>query len=373
MMIAAPWPAAAAAVTVVALCASGCGASSRIRVTAPPPHAPPLAVGIVANTLDAGRRRGEEQHQVRQLGVRWIREELRWPDVEPQPGVFRWESFDRLLSTSTANGLHVLPLLIGTPSWAGPAELALPNDPRQFGEFAGQVAARYGPGGVFWRQHPRLDQSLAPQWFELWNEPYSPAFTNGAVDPARYAQMVVAAGTAGRAANPRTRWLMAADYLYGPASARSDWLTAMYTAEPQLNQGFDGVAVHPYSFYGPTAGPSAAALAFRFDRIGAIWTELAAHGAGNKPIWITELGWSTCATRPDCVSEHDQAQFFADAFAQLHTRYANVVRALFVYHLYDFSSGQLDNSQDHFGLLRANSSRKPSWHVIRLEARYASR
>lgn len=336
-------------------------------------HKPALIVGVVENTLDAGPQRGPEQSLVRSVGVRWIREELRWPDLEPQRGVFRWRSFDSLLTSAARHGLHVLPLLLGTPRWAGPAPLALPRNPATFASFAAAAAARYGPGGTFWRKHPKLDPRLAPQWFELWNEPYTLPYSQDGIKPARYARMVVAATAAGRAANPRTRWLMAVDLVYGNAQARHNWIAALYRAEPDLNRSFDGVAVHPYSYYAPTAGANATSLAFRFNRVGTIAHELAAHGAGNRPIWITEVGWSTCQLRPDCVSDQSQARDLAATFALVRSRYARVVRALFVYRLSDLASGLPADREAHYGVMRTNGSRKPAFSVISAQARFGGR
>ncbi len=363
------------ALTWGCLCTNGCAStSSAVVVTPPRAGTPPLIVGVVADTLDAsGSSRALEQRKIRSLGVRWIREDVRWPALEPRPGVFRWNSFDHLMIAAAKHGLHVLPLLLGTPQWAGPAPFDLPNDPAEFGAFAARVAARYGPRGVFWRHHHRLHSDLAPQWFEVWNEPYTLPYSQSGIDPARYAQMVMAAARDGRAANPRTRWLLAADLYYKTATGEGDWLAALYAAEPNLNRAFDGVAIHPYSFYGPTAGASAAALEYRFDRIGAIARELARHGAGHKPLWITELGWSTCQLRPDCVSAHDQAQRLAAAFAQIRTRYAHLVKALFVYDLRDSSGGTADDREADYGLSRSNLAPKPAWWVIKAEARFADR
>jgi hypothetical protein len=356
------------------LLASGCGsAPAAVTVPAPPAGAPPLAVGVVANTLNAGRAMGAQQQAVRKLGARWIREELGWAEVERRPGAHRWQRFDRLLASAVTHRLHVLPVLLGTPRWAGPSPLGLPDDPAAFGAFAGRAAARYGPGGSFWRAHPRLDDRLAPRWFELWNEPYMPYFSKTGIDPARYARMVVAATSAGRAANPRTRWLMAADLTYLDASGqRRPWLDALYADQPNLSRYFDGVAVHPYSFYPPGTAAGIAA-AFRFDRIDPIARALARHGAKDTPLWITEVGWSTCDLRPDCVSEHDEAQRLADAFTLVRSRYARLVRAIFVYHLRDFPGGAGNDREAHYGLLRANGTRKPAWAVLRMEALAAAR
>jgi hypothetical protein len=358
---------------VATLALGGCG-EAPVKLQPPPAGAPPLIVGVIANTLGAGSAMGAEQHRVNSLGVRWIREELDWTSAEPQPGVFTWGEFDRLLQSAAAHRLRVLPLLLGTPGWAGPRSLGLPDDPRAFAAFAAAAAARYGPSGSFWHAHPELDSKLAPQWFELWNEPYTLSYSRGGVDPARYAAMVLDAGRAGRAANPRTRWLMAADLEYKNSSgARVDWLAALYAAEPKLNAGFDGVAVHPYSFYSPNAGPDTADIDFRFDRVGAIEDELTAHGAGRKPMWITELGWSTCDLRPDCASAHDQAQWLADAFAKVRSTYASFVRAVFVYHLIDFPDHAQSDPAGRFGLLSVDGSHKPAWSVVNAEARLAVR
>jgi hypothetical protein len=352
-------------------CASNAGS---VTAPLPPRGAPPLRAGLVVNALDAGRRRGAELAHARALGVRWIREELRWNQVETRPGHFRWQRFDALLADAAARGLHVLPLLIGTPWWAGSGMLALPQDPAAFGAFAAQTAARYGPGGAFWRARPRLDARLAPVWFELWNEPYMPSFSTGGIDPARYAQMVGAATTAGHAANPRTRWLMAADLEYRDAAGQQrNWLAAIAAADPGLLARVDGVAVHPYSFDAPGT-KSSVALAFRFDRIDAIAGELSRYGAAKVPLWITEIGWSTCASRPDCTSEHDQAQRIADVFTRVRRRpLASRVQAVFVYDLRDFAGRAAGDREGHFGLLRDNGSRKPAWSVVRREAVLALR
>ncbi len=356
-----------AAIGAAAGFAAGCGAAAKPIVLAPlPAGAPPLRIGVVADTLDdRGSARSGDDRRVRALGVHWIREELRWADVEPRPGVFRWGQFDRLLSDSAKRGLHVLPLLIGTPRWAGASYYAMP-DPQAFGAFAAAAAARYGPGGGFWRTRRRL-AGYAPQWFELWNEPYTARYSAGGVDPARYAQMVRAALQQGRAANPRARWLMAADLDYNDDSGRGhDWLAAIAAADPTLEADVDAVAVHPYAFVAPTDHTSDTQLRYRFDRTAAIERELVQHGAASPRIWITELGWSTCSKRPDCTTEHDQAQWLADVGAALRRApLIGHVQALFVYHLRDFPGSGGSDREGHYGLLRTNGSRKPAWGVVR--------
>jgi hypothetical protein len=325
-----------------------------------------LQVGLVANTLDARDQPGE-QDQARRAGAAYIREEFRWAEVEPRQGARRWERLDRLMVNATRRGLRVLPLLLAAPRWATDGDRSFPRDPATFGAFAGAVAARYGPGGDFWRRHRGLDGSLAPTWFEVWNEPFFERFSRGGVDPAAYAALVQAATRAGKAANPRTRWLMAADVTYddGPGP-EVPWLDALYAAAPGLNASFDGVAVHPYTFLPPeaTRGQS---IRYRFDRIGTIVKQLDARGASDKPIWITELGWSTCARRPDCTDERSQARRIEAAFRLVRGQYRDRVRALFLYHLRDFG-GWTEDRERWYGLLRPDGSRKPAWRAFRENA-----
>lgn len=348
---------------------AGCaGAAPPVVIARPPAGAPPLHAGLIVNALDAGPGRRRELAKARALGVHWIREELRWGDVERRRGRYRWGRFDALLIAAARARLHVLPLLLGTPRWAGPGWFSLPNDTAAYGAFAAAAAARYGPGGTFWRAHRSLDSRYAPQWFELWNEPYYLSYSRSGVDPARYAAMVRAATTAGRAANPAARFLTAADLTYQDASgARRNWLEALVAADPGLMGLIDGVAVHPY-MYGSPDSPSVP-VAFSFARVDAIANELTRLGAPRAPLWITEIGWSTCDVRPNCGSEHDQAQWLADVFTRVRRRPLSArVRALFVYHLHDFPGRAASDREAHYGLLRTNGSRKPAWSVVRREA-----
>jgi len=368
--------AAVASVATVAALLAGCESSAPTpTVVGPPPGAPPVTVGIVPNSFGAGGDAAVQaaQREVRDLGVGWIREEIAWDEVEPARGVERWQRIDALMERSARNGLRVLPLLLGTPSWAGSASLALPDDVAAFATFAARVAARYGPGGSFWRARPQLDAALAPRWFELWNEPYFESFARGGVDPARYAAMVEAAVAAGRGANAQARWLVAFDLTYERGDGeRADWIAPLFAAAPDLAASVDGIALHPYSFYAPDAGRDAAALAFRVDRVGAILRELAAHGVGREvPVWFTEIGWSTCSRRPECVDEHEQAQRFADLFARVWSDWGRRVRAVFAYHLRDFADRPEDDVEAHFGLLRTDGSRKQSADVVAQAARRA--
>ena len=134
-------------------------------------------------------------------GARWLREEFSWPEIEPQNDSWQWDRYDHLMIEAAERNMRVLPVLFDTPKWAGSAWNEIPSNPAEFSQYAAKVAERYGPDGTFWQAHPEI-ASYAPDYFEIWNEPYSRYFSAGGVHPGRYARLVEAAATAGREANP---------------------------------------------------------------------------------------------------------------------------------------------------------------------------
>ena len=52
------------------------------------------------------------------------------------------------------HGVHVLPIMLDTPVWAGATLEHDPADPSAYATFVAAVVARYGPHGSFWTQHP---------------------------------------------------------------------------------------------------------------------------------------------------------------------------------------------------------------------------
>ncbi len=115
---------------------------------------------------------------------------------------------DELYQDAAERGMEILPVLDAPPCWAVPKETdpedcweTWPVGNSEFAEFVENAVKRYGPSGEFWDAHPLLDNDLAPRYWEVWNEPYYPSFTNDEVDPARYAALFKAAAIAGEEAN----------------------------------------------------------------------------------------------------------------------------------------------------------------------------
>lgn len=172
-------------------------------------------------------------------------------------------------------------------------------------------------------------------WYEILNEPYL-AGTGGAggnADPAGYAAVYKAAVIAGRAADPRAKFLCAGapDVFTG---SWQPWVDAMFAAVPDLDDYIDGWTFHPYGLTDGTA-----------HDVGGGWQLIpyirdAFLGQGsNKPCWITEVGLQATGSRdadpPEQTgTEQDQADRVTRYIADV--RKWGYVRGFFWFCFHDY-------------------------------------
>ena len=102
-----------------------------------------------------------------------------------------------------------------------------------------------------------------------------------------------------------------------------------------------------------TAGPPTG----RFDRL-LITRSIAQQAEADKPIWVTELGWSTDPARRDSVDEQTQAEYERQALALIATQWSSFVPRSFVY------TWAKPSPQDQYNLIRPNGSKRPAWQAI---------
>jgi hypothetical protein len=338
-----------------------------------------LYIGISAD-IRAWGSPGKEQDRVAETGAKRLREDLEWERIEPQDGQWEWSETDDLYRTAAEHGMTILPLADSPPCWAVPAETAredcgqtYPVSNAAYAEFVARSAARYGPGGEFWKAHPGLNQSLAPRYFEIWNEPYFPSFTNGDVDPARYAGLYKAAVVAGRKANPETRYLVesAVDVPNPEGEGWVNWAAGMVKAEPAIRKYIDGIAVHPYADnhdpgYEPANGTDSS-----FKNTDLIYEDWVEQGI-NRPIWITEVGYASCNDGAErCVPgqtqatrEEQKSEWLRDLFDELGEEHYGFVHAVYLYNFREWGvlGGPNDQFAEWFGILNDESERLPAWY-----------
>jgi hypothetical protein len=316
-------------------------------------------LGLNAQTGGWGPDIGREQARAAETGVRWLREELTWDVIEPADDSWSWDLADRVIGAAARHGLTVLPLLLGTPSWAGASWNTLPTEPGEFAEYAAHVADRYGPHGSFWRANADLPRRPVTA-LEVWNEPYLNGFSAAGIDPAGYARLVRGTALAVRAADADVAILAAAETR---DDAGGDWIAGMFAAVSDLARYVDGVAVHPYTRARSPDEYTPPHTRYALRRIDEIRADLLRRGV-DAPLWITELGWSTCpaGAEDDCVTEQQQAEYLDRAIALSTAR--PWVSALFVY-AYRAWEQDAENREHWFGIVHADGSPKPAWEVLR--------
>lgn len=177
---------------------------------------------------------------------------------------------------------------MGTPLWAvasayrsEPAwKFYPPRDPRVFGAFAGAVAARYGEGGAFWREHPDIDP-LPIAAIELWNEANMHWAFRPEPDPVRYAAMVGSATYEINRVDPRVVALVGGldprDDIPNSTMGMRTFLDRMFAAGARP----EAIAVHSYGSSGAEVFPGIAKLRGWMDR----------NGLTEAPIYVTEWGY----------------------------------------------------------------------------------
>ncbi len=217
-------------------------------------------------------------------GATVVRSDALWEDAEPQPPIgilhrFNWTLNDQIVSSLDAHGLRWLPIIDYSTPWGRAVAGRIHSPPASvsdFAAYASAVAARYGPGGNFWLENPRLHQ-LPVLTYEIWNEPDNAVFWSPSPNPGAYANLYGAARAAIRSKQS------GATVIVGGLTRPAWFLSGMLAADPGLQGQIDGVAIHPYA---PTpdkvfAGVRSARLAMDADGLGAV------------PLFITEVGWTT--------------------------------------------------------------------------------
>jgi hypothetical protein len=312
-----------------------------------------------------------ELTQLRAGGVTWVREDLPWAVAEPEPGVFNWAPFDRLLQAASRARVHVLGILDYSAPWAssdpsGAGDVFYPpkND-SDFATYAAAVAARYGSLGSFWALNPQLARDPLAA-VEIWNEPYGSWYWKPGPDPAAYDQLVRRTAPALHAVDPALTVLMSGDLQSWDerhAQHVGRWLPQLLAIDPGISKLVNGLDVHPYPTprnLSPTAtGPD---VRQSFQRVPLIHQAEMAAGV-NLPIWLTEFGWSTAPRTASAVSYGTQATYVTDALHLALESWGSYVSHVFI-DGWSRSNGVAGDWAHNLGVLNPAGVPLPVWGSI---------
>ncbi len=280
---------------------------------------------------------------ITQLHPGWVNVFMGWNGIETSKGVYNQALIDAYMQEFGAlpPGTKINVNVAGTPAWAAGGSTDTrepPTNTQDYADFMRYISGRFA--------------GIVTSW-EIWNEEDSTGWWVG--DEATYVQLLRQAYPAVKAGAPGTLVVFG-----GTVGNDYDYLNQAYT--DGAGGSFDAVGLHtdtgcltnsPY-FY--QRDPNSRIDRFSFLGYREVHATMAAHGDGGKPIYLTELGWSTttgaCATanKPGGVSQAQQASFLSQAYHCLASDPYVAVGIWF--ELVD--NGTAETSLNRYGLLDSN-------------------
>lgn len=254
-------------------------------------------------------------------GVKWSREEFNWARIERRRGQFDWDFYDKMVETAHRHGISIYGLIAYWAPWTKPYTAEGIED---YCRFARALVEHY--------------KGKIRHW-EIWNEP-NIFFWSGPRD--MYADLLKRAYAAIKQADPDALVL-------GCSTAGIDTLFVGRMIE--LGAPFDILTIHPYRR--------------RLDE-GRFVRQLLATGAVTKridgrarPVWITEMGWSTQLRGG--VGTREQATLLARSYVS--ALGSGVVENISWYDFKDDGDDPFYN-EHNFGVLRRDLTPKPAYRAL---------
>lgn len=376
--------------TTSALSPAAPGADPGVEPTLPPNQDVIFGYGIEI-------RREQENAQstldrVQELGLGWIKYQVDWAGMEPEPGSIQWDDLDAVMSSASAHNLKVLLDVASAPAWTrsvtttgknGP-----PDDPQKYVDFLLQVMQRYR--GAIHAVEIWDEQNLGDDWY-----------TAGGLSSAGYMNLLIPASQAIRESDPGVIIISGAltptgqddgvmaidDFRYMQEMVAAGLLDTVdcvgvrhtgFNLPPTLSaeDAFFGGAPNGARFLGPydAASPVNPHHSWSFySTINGYHNMIVATGR-STPLCVTRFGWASAEGigEPAAGFEfaydntpQEQADYITEAFQTMHD--GKFVRLAILYNL-DYAPGNRDAEQNPgslFSILMPYGSPRPAFQAIR--------
>ncbi len=278
---------------------------------------------------------------VKAAGIKFIRDECYWVDVETTPGVFNYPpQVDFYIQSAKQRGIDILLILnYNNPLYAPHAGSGIVTDTNRakFVEYCRRTVARYSPLGV--------------KHYEIWNEPNIPIFWHPTPNTFDYFKLLQSVYPAIKEVDSSAVVIACATSpAEGNPSPFINWLTFISQVYSYGGGNFmDAVSFHLY----------------RVDRGPENWLQTDYLNlkslVGSKPMWLTEAGYHTANVWPN-LSLQAQAEFVVRLY--LMGSAISQIKTIFYYDLKN--DGTLSNDPEHnFGLLNFDLSPKPAYKAYK--------
>ncbi len=315
---------------------------------------------------------GVNQQQILNLvtgaGFGWVKQQVRWADVEPNPGSFNWGALDSAANLANASGVKVLFSVVDAPPWAAVPNGNYPKNPQDFANFMSAMAAHF-KGRV--------------QAYEIWNEEnFAREVGPGNINAGNYVQLLQAVYPGIKAADPSALVVSGAPTPTGvndPNIAERDitYLQQMYQYQGGVVKNyFDVLGAHNEPYWNPPDQTVATATnhayandpSFFFRQVEDYHNLMAANGDGNKQIWETEIGYDANPQAPSgysgwTVSDQQQATYLVQLFQYARSHYP-WLGAIFVWNLNFQEVVPQTDEKWGFGVLNADLTPRPAYSAL---------
>lgn len=317
------------------------------------------------------------------LGLDWVKMQVEWPLVQPDPETYQWFFYDGPINDANEMGLNVMLSVVGSPEWTRAAG-GTNGPPDDYAVYANFLTALLN-------QYPDKVHAI-----EVWNEQNIDRewSTSGGLSPANYVQFLSQANEAIKSVDPNVIVISGALAPTGVHDGVTSYDDFQYLDEAlaagMLNSA-DCVGVHHNGYnIGPdvafeeaSAQPEAATAIFRgpFDNPHHSWsfkTTVDTYGDKvqaidpNKKLCVTEFGWASSEgydaypTGFEFAQDNtldEQAQYIEQAFQQM--RESGDVWLAFLFN-YDFGNkgGGPTDDPVPYSIIDINGAPRPAFTTV---------
>ncbi len=268
-----------------------------------------------------------EMSRLQALGVRWVRKDFFWGEVEHERGKYDFSRYDALVTRLQANGLQPLFILdYGNALYDGGLSPHTDEGRAAFARFAATAARHYRGQAILW---------------EIWNEPNLARFWFPDPNATDYGRLALTTARAMHRADP-------AAMVIAPAVVGFPWDFWRTIGQLGTLQQLNAVSVHPYGLVRPEdAQPHYRTLRRLLSQLNPTW---------DLPIIASESGYSTLTGG---MTEQTQAAYV--------TRYWLVGMAndipLSIWYDWRNNGTNPAELEENFGLVRHDFTPKPAYQA----------
>lgn len=274
-----------------------------------------------------GKELVQMAQKAKESGVKWAREEFNWAYLEPEKGKYNWAFQDSIVEIAKKNGISVYGIVAYWSPWAK--------------EYTKEGVDEYV---IFLKELVKRYKNDVHQW-EIWNEP-NIFFWQGQKE--MYAELLMKSFIAIKDIDSTAQVL-------GISTAGIDY---NFIKKMLLLQApFDILTIHPYrerlnekEFISELKKASDLVLL---------------QGEKNRPVWITEMGWTTYTPHNSWVQRgfqptplRDQAELIVRSY--LSCIISGVQPKVFWYDLRNDGTDP-HNFKDNIGIMYKDFSPKPAY------------